>query len=193
VADRNWPAWGPIALLGKPVRGGGTRGRRRLVSCNPAAALAPALPTAALALRHGAVGARQSIFVDQALRHHGPRSRARQKLELAQGSARSERPASCRLAFCRSAKSRARQRGECFRIHRGTFPANLAQAFGLRLRIEAMERTRGQTGPLPQLEGRATVRLPTPRPFQVKEVLERLRVTGSSRVSAGARTRRPHR
>ena len=61
-----------------------------------------------------------------------------------------------------------------------------APAFGLRLRIEVIapaEVTEGQTATSAQLEaGRPRQVAPLLRPRKVKEILERLRVTGSSRA-----------
>jgi tRNA(Ile)-lysidine synthase len=178
-----------LLLPGRPVRGGGrASGDGLALDLARLAALAPAVQRRVL--RHAAeqLGAAPDFLSTEALRTLALTGRAGQRRELAQGL-RAERTArELRLEVGSTTGA-----GAAAPEYSGLVPGEiLAPAFGLRLRIEV-----GATAGLPggQIAPSGTVaRLRNWRPGdrvklrhsgglrKVKEVLERLRVTGSRRA-----------
>jgi tRNA(Ile)-lysidine synthase len=181
-----------LLLPGRPVRGGG-----RAAAGNPAASLAidvTRLAALHLAmqrrlLRHAAaqLGAAPDFQATESLRKLALAGRAGQKLEL-HGLSAERTPRELRL----SADSfRASTIGETPPQYTVTIPGDVAaEAFGLHLRIE-FSTPAGETASPPPVQtanlrnwkpgDRVRLRYSS-GPAKVKEVLERLRVTGSSRA-----------
>jgi tRNA(Ile)-lysidine synthase len=193
---------GPQLLLpGRAMRGGGRGGGRAAsdllapslsIDVTRLAALAPALQRRLL--RHAAeeLGAAVDFPATEALRALALTGRAGQKRELAQGLRAERTPRELRLAVLPAAPVGVTTSKAALE-YTVTVPGEVtAQAFGLRLRIEA-DAPSGLAGGPPPAPGRtATLRNWRPgdrvrlrysaSPRKVKEVLERLRVTGSSRA-----------
>jgi tRNA(Ile)-lysidine synthase len=109
--------------------------------------------------------------------------RAGQKLELAQGLRAERTHRELRLAVLPVATTGSAA-AEITREYTVAIPGEiLAPAFGLRLRIEGTGTHKGQAATLRNWQPGDRVRLRySSGPSKVKEVLERLRVTGSSRA-----------
>jgi tRNA(Ile)-lysidine synthase len=179
---------GPQLLLpGKPVRGGGREAADGLaLDVTRLAALAPALQRRLLRYAAEQLGAAVDFPSTEALRTMALAGRAGQKLELAQGLRAERTHRELRLAVLPVAKA-GTAAAESAPEYTVAIPGEiLAPAFGLRLRIEVMESTgthEGQTATLRNWKPGDRVRLRhSSGPSKVKEVLERLRVTGSSRA-----------
>jgi len=167
-----------ILLAGKPVRGGGrASGEGLALDVVRLTALAPALQRRLLRHAAGRLGASLDFQATEALRALALESRAGQKRELAHGLRAERTPRELRLTIEALSGAGAGTVPE----YSAPIPGVIeAPAFGLRLRMEA-------AGP----RGTATLRNWKPgdrvtlrysgSPRKVKEVLERLRVTGSSR------------
>ena len=179
-----------ILLAGKPVRGGGrASGEGLAVDVIRLAALAPAMQRRLL--RHAAeqLGAAALDFPStEALRALALEGRAGQRRELAAGLRAERTPRELRLAF-----EPASSGGSSTLIPEYTalIPGEIvAPVFGLRLRIETAsadpalpQSSLGQTACLRNWKPGDRVRLRySSGPRKVKEVLERLRVTGTSRA-----------
>ncbi len=180
-----------ILLTGKPVRGGGrasgpSPGNALAVDVVRLAALPPALQRRLL--RHAAeqLGSALDFPATEALRELALQGRAGQRRELAGGLRAERTPRELRLAVeAVSAGSAAMP--ECTVLIPGEI---IAPAFGVHLVIQAAQLPEDQpvTGSAPT----ATLRNWRPgdrvrlrysgAPRKVKEVLERLRVTGSTRA-----------
>jgi tRNA(Ile)-lysidine synthase len=139
-------------------------------------------------LRYAAeqLGAAVDFPSTEALRTMALAGRAGQKLELAQGLRAERTHRELRLAVLPVAKA-GTAAAESAPEYTVAIPGEiLAPAFALRLRIEVMESTgthEGQTATLRNWKPGDRVRLRhSSGPSKVKEVLERLRVTGSSRA-----------
>jgi tRNA(Ile)-lysidine synthase len=173
-----------LLLPGKPVRGGGRAAAEGLaLDVTRLAAIAPALQRRLLRYAAEQLGVAVDFPSTEALRTMALAGRAGQKLELAQGFRAERTNRELRLAVLPVAKA-------------GTSPAViapefsltipgeiLAPAFGLRLRIEATGRYEGQNATLRNWQPGDRIRLRySSGPSKVKEVLERLRVTGTSRT-----------
>jgi tRNA(Ile)-lysidine synthase len=176
---------GPQLLLpGKPVRGGGREAADGLaLDVTRLAALAPALQRRLLRYAAEQLGAAVDFPSTEALRTMALAGRAGQKLELAQGLRAERTHRELRLAVLPVAKA-GTAAAESAPEYTVAIPGEiLAPAFGLRLRIEATGTHEGQTATLRNWKPGDRVRLRhSSGPSKVKEVLERLRVTGSSRA-----------
>jgi tRNA(Ile)-lysidine synthase len=176
---------GPQLLLpGRPVRGGGREATEGLaLDVTRLAALAPALQRRLL--RHAAeqLGAAVDFPATEALRALAFAGRAGQKLELAQGLRAERTHRELRLAVLPVATA-GTATAETAPEYTVAIPGEvLAPAFGLYLRIEATGTPECQTATLRNWKPGDRVRLRySSGPSKVKEVLERLRVTGSSRA-----------
>jgi tRNA(Ile)-lysidine synthase len=179
-----------ILMGGKPVRGGGrASGDGLALDGTRLAALAPALQRRLL--RHAAaqLGGALDFQSTEALRLLAIQGRAGQKLELAQGLRAERTPREIRLTV--EAISAA---GTAHELPEFTVPMPgeiVAPAFGVRLRIEVGTPEAQENAPAVPARP-ATLRNWRPgdrvrlrysgSPRKVKEVLERLRVTGSGRA-----------
>jgi len=180
-----------LLLSGRPVRGGGRGGGRRgdlAIDVTRLAALAPAVQRRLL--RHAAehVGAAPDFPATESLRALALEGRAGQKLELAQGLSAERTARELRLAASppHGAGSAASPPAE----YTVAIPGEIdAPAFGLQLRIEILA---SEADPPAANPAFATLRNWKPGdrvtlrhssgPRKVKEVLERLRVTGTARA-----------
>jgi len=180
-----------LVLPGKPVRGGGrAAGDGLAIDCARLGALAPALQRRLL--RHAAaqLGADPGFAATESLRRLALGGQAGQKLELAQGLHAERTPRELRLA-AGSAAPRNKGAADTATEYTVAVPGEVAAAtFGVRLRIEhatAADGARygaeaGRMATLRNWKPGDRVRLRyTSGPRKVKEVLERLRVTGSER------------
>jgi tRNA(Ile)-lysidine synthase len=179
-------------LPGRPVRGGGrAAGNGLALDVTRLAALAPAVQRRLLRYAAGQLGSALDFASTEALRALALTGRAGQKRELAQGLRAERTQREVRLAVGPAMAAAERSAGPVPE-YSGPIPGEIsAPFFGLRLRIAA-------STPSPMAEGQATgpglvatlrnwrpgdrVRLRySSGPRKVKEVLERLRVTGSGR------------
>ena len=173
-----------LLLPGRPVRGGGRAAADCLaLDTTRFAALAPAFQRRLLRYAAEQLGVPVDFSATEALRTMVLAGRAGQKLELAQGLRAERTHRELRLAVLPVAKAGVTA-AEIAPEYRVTIPGEiLAPAFGLRLRIEAAETPEGQTASLRNWKPGDRVRLRYSSGLsKVKEVLERLRVTGSSRA-----------
>jgi tRNA(Ile)-lysidine synthase len=178
-----------ILLSGRPVRGGGrASGEALAVDRIRLAALAPALQRRLLRLAAKRMGVRLDFQTTEALRALALEGRSGQRQELPQGLRAERTPRELRLTIEAVSAGAA----DAIPEYNSEVPGEIvAPAFGIRLRLEisgtALEG--GSKGPAPP---RGTLRNWRPGdrvrlryssgPRKVKEVLERLRVTGSSRA-----------
>jgi tRNA(Ile)-lysidine synthase len=186
-----------ILMKGLPMRGGGRASGIGLsdtlaIDVTRLAALEPAMQRRLL--RHAAeqLGAAPDFAATEALRNLALRGRASQKLELAQGL-RAERTHRELRMTAEPGSGVSESQTDPPLEYPGTIPGEIdAPAFGLRLRIAASapgEPGGGEgtaAGRVVKLRNwkpgdRVTLRYSS-GPRKVKEVLERLRVTGSSRA-----------
>jgi tRNA(Ile)-lysidine synthase len=176
-------------LPGRPVRGGGrAAGDGLALEATRLAKLAAAVQRRLLRFAAGQMGAALDFAATETLRRMALSGRAGQKLELAQGlrAERTQREVHLTMGPAQAAERAAGPVPE----YRGEIPGEIsAPAFGLRLRMRAASAAaEGQTAGPGQV---ATLRTWRPGdrvrlrysggPRKVKEVLERLRVTGSER------------
>jgi tRNA(Ile)-lysidine synthase len=183
-----------LLMTGRPVRGGGrAAGDSLALDVTRLAALAPALQRRLL--RHAAelLGAAPDFASTEALRALALTGRAGQKRELAQGFRAERTPRELRLAVGQTAEAAG-----AVPEYSGSIPGEIvASAFGLRLRIEVSGSTApaeghaaaagqagyGRTYTLRNWRSGDRVRLRySSGPRKVKEVLERLRITGTGRA-----------
>jgi tRNA(Ile)-lysidine synthase len=189
--DRDEEAWwtsevakvAPQLLLrGRPVRGGGREsGDGLALDVTRLAALAPALQRRLLRFAAEDLGANLDFPSTEALRALALCGKAGQRLELVQGLRAERTPRELRLAIQPVAAQGAHAAAE----YSVAIPGEVA-AFGLRLRIEVSEPARASAGQTAKLRNwrpgdRVQLRYSS-GPRKVKEVLERLKVTGSSRA-----------
>jgi tRNA(Ile)-lysidine synthase len=176
-----------LLLLGRPVRGGGrAAGDGLALDVSRLAQLPPALQRRLLRYAAEQLGAAVDFPSTEALRALALTGRAGRRLQLAQGL-RAERTArELRLAVLPAtpAGTGAAQLAPEYSV---TIPGEVAApAFGLRLRIEITTHagpTVAQTATLRNWRPGDRVRLRySSAPRKVKEVLERLKVTGSNRA-----------
>jgi tRNA(Ile)-lysidine synthase len=179
---------GPQMLMqGRPVRGGGrATGDGLALDVLRLAALHPALQRRLLRFAAEQLGAAIDFPSTEALRNLALTGRAGQKLQLAQGI-RAERTArELRLAVV-PVEPTGKGTAEPVPEYTVDLPGVvIAPAFGLRLRIEVAEsvkpmETRSATLRNWRPGDRVRLRYSS-APRKVKEVLERLKVTGSSRA-----------
>jgi tRNA(Ile)-lysidine synthase len=178
-----------LVLPGRPVRGGGRAAGDGLgLDVTSLATLAPALQRRLLRYAAGQLGAAPDFLSTEALRTLALTGRAGQRCELAQGLRAERTPRELRLTVEATVGAE-----ETVSEYSRRIPGEIvAPAFGLRLRIEIAASggsAEGQTAAFGQ-----AARLRNWRPGdrvrlryssgtrKVKEVLERLRVTGSSRA-----------
>jgi tRNA(Ile)-lysidine synthase len=185
-----------LLLPGRPVRGGGRAwsaigdGFSLAVECTRLAALAPALQRRLL--RHAAaqLGAQPDFAATESLRGLALQGAAGQKLELAGGLFAERTARELRLAAGVAISGR-KSAAEAVPEYSAVIPGEIAAAtFGLRVRIESTNAA-GTAHQKPDASPVATLRNWKPGdrvrlryssgPRKVKEVLERLRVTGSER------------
>jgi tRNA(Ile)-lysidine synthase len=170
-----------IILHGRPVRGGGRTASDGLAMDAPRLAqLAPALQRRLLRAAAEELGVTTDFPSTEALRALALSGKAGQKRELAHGLRAERTPRELRLSILPVSQATPAASGDI------TVPLpGVVNAFGLRLRIKV--------DPSPVLEGRFAVLRnwrPGDRvqlryssgPRKVKDVLERLKVTGSSRA-----------
>jgi tRNA(Ile)-lysidine synthase len=184
-------------LPGRPVRGGGRAAADGIaLDVTRLAALAPAVQRRLL--RHVAeqLGAAPDFAATEALRALALTGRAGQKCELAQGLRAERTPRELRLSTGSPATAR-NGAAEGVSEYKISIPGEVnAPAFGLRLRIEGSMTGFGESTASSLAAKQATLQAklrnwrPGDRvqlryssgPRKIKEVLERLRITGSSRT-----------
>jgi tRNA(Ile)-lysidine synthase len=171
-----------LLLHGRPVRGGGREaGEGLAIDVTRLAALAPALQRRLLRFAAEELGVDLDFPATDALRTLALVGRAGQRLELVQGLRAERTPRELRLAILPVATQGADAASE----YSVAIPGEVT-AFGMRLRIEVPEAARpmeGQTATLRNWKPGDRVQLRySSGPRKVKEVLERLKVTGSSRA-----------
>ena len=178
-----------LLLPGRPVRGGGRAAGNGLgLEVKKLAALAPAVQRRLLRYAAEQLGAAPDFLSTEALRALALTGRAGQRCELAQGLKGERTPRELRLEVGATAETKGMTPE-----YAGTVPGEIeAPAFGLRLRIEVAASSGpadGRTAPpgtvarLRNWRSGDRVRLRhSGGPRKVKEVLERLRVTGSRRA-----------
>jgi tRNA(Ile)-lysidine synthase len=186
-----------MLLPGRPVRGGGrAAGEELALDVTRLAALAPALQRRLLRYSAEKLGAAPDYPATEALRALALHGRAGQKLELAQGLRAERTHRELRLTGSAASGNKNEPGGD------STAPAPeyttaipgeiVAPAFGVRLHIEASATPGEAQGANAAAAASATLRNWKPGdrvklryssgPRKIKEVLERLRVTGSSRA-----------
>ena len=190
-----------LLLTGRPVRGGGRAwGDGLALDVTRLAGLAPALQRRLLRYAAVELGAAPDFASTESLRALALDGRAGRKLTLAQGLTAERTPRELRLAVLPAAAAGVGA-AEAPPEYTVTVPGEVAApAFGIRLHIEALGEAREQgTGNRDQGSETRTsapavavlrnwrpgdrVRLRySSGPRKVKEVLERLRVTGSGRA-----------
>ena len=190
---RNEEAWweaemdrlGPqILMTGRPVRGGGRASADGLsLDVKRLVELAPAVQRRLLRYAAEQLGAAIDFPSTETLRTLALSGRGGQKLEMAQGLRAERSPRELRLAMGPAAAREGS--AEAISEYSAPIPGEIdAPAFGLRLRIAApgAAAASGSTARLRNWRpgDRVTLRYSS-GPRKVKEVLERLRVSGSSR------------
>ncbi len=173
-----------LIMEGRPVRGGGrAAGEELALDVTRLSALGPALQRRLLRHAAGQLGAAPDFPATEALRKLALEGRAGQKLQLAAGLRAERTPRELRLTASASATAGHNQ-PEAVPAYPVPIPGELdAPAFGLHIRIDAV--------PAAGLPALATLRNWKPgdrvrlrhssAPRKVKEVLERMHVTGSAR------------
>jgi tRNA(Ile)-lysidine synthase len=183
-----------ILLHGKAVRGGGRAGQSQSaisIDVTRLAPLAPALQRRLLRYAAHSLGSALDFEATEALRGLTLNGRAGQKLELAHGLHAERTPRELRLEM--GPISRIENETEAVpREHKSCIPGEIiAPEFGLKLRLEFDPENSNGNGKGITSDAAATLRNWKPGdrvilrysagPRKVKEVLERLKVTGSSR------------
>ncbi len=178
-----------LILTGRPVRGGGrAAGEGLAIDVTRLAALAPALQRRLLRHAAGQMGAALDFDSTEALRSLALTGRAGQRRELAAGVRAERTPRELRLSA--GPVSEADGTTPEYTV---AIPGEVdAPAFGIRLRIGLSGPSGAPNGQLPGASCSATLRNWKPGdrvrlrysggPRKVKEVLERLRVTGTRRA-----------
>jgi tRNA(Ile)-lysidine synthase len=177
-----------LLLPGRPVRGGGRAsgdgvGQNLSIDATRLALLTPAIQRRLLRYAAGQLGAAPDFEGTEALLHLGLSGRAGQKCDLAQGLHAERTHRELRLGVS-TADSGA---GAMVPEYRGTIPGEIvAPAFGLRINLYMSDGCVANPGEAATLRNwrpgdRVRVRYSS-RPRKVKEVLERLRVTGTGRA-----------
>jgi tRNA(Ile)-lysidine synthase len=186
-----------MILPGRPVRGGGrAAGEELALDVTRLAGLPTALQRRLLRYSAERLGAAPDFSATEALRALALHGRAGQKLELAQGLRAERTHRELRLSGSAGVASKGEPgvaSSELVTEQTTAIPGEIvAPAFGLRLRIEVSALPAQNQGSSFAPVARATLRNWKPGdrvtlryssgPRKVKEVLERLRVTGSSRA-----------
>jgi tRNA(Ile)-lysidine synthase len=171
-----------VLLAGRPVRGGGrASGDGLAVDVVRLAALAPALQRRLL--RHAArqLGAMLDFQATEAVRTLALEGRAGQRRELAGGLRAERTPRELRLNTGGASESRVEERPSEYMVQ---IPGEIAApAFALLLSVESAAGDPPRTAQLRNWRPGDRVRLRhSSGPRKVKEVLERLRVTGAARA-----------
>jgi len=168
-----------LILRGRPVRGGGRASSDGLaIEAARLAQLAPALQRRLLRLAAEELGAPIDFPSTETLRALAMTGKAGQKRELALGLRAERTPRELRLSILPAAQGSAESAAE----YNVPIPGEV-EAFGLRLRIEPTEPTEGRDATLRNWKPGDRVQLRySSGPRKVKEVLERLKVTGSRRA-----------
>jgi tRNA(Ile)-lysidine synthase len=170
-----------ILLSGRPVRGGGrASGEGLALDTVRLAALAPALQRRLLRYAAEKMGAALDFQATEALRALALEGRAGQKRELAQGLRAERTPRELRLTV----EAVSAGAVEAIPEYGSVIPGEIvAPGFGVHLRLEISGAADGPVAMLRNWRAGDRVRLRySSGPRKVKEVLERLRVTGSSRA-----------
>jgi len=174
-----------LLLSGRPVRGGGrAAGDGLAIDVTRLVALPLALQRRLLRFAAEQLGTAIDFAATEALRGLALRGRAGQKLELAGGLRAERTPREVRLAVLPDAASGGAE--EALPEYKVGIPGEeTAAAFGLRLRVELSEPTTAGEGRVATLRNwrpgdRVHLRHSS-GPRKAKEILERLRVTGSGR------------
>jgi tRNA(Ile)-lysidine synthase len=181
-----------LVLSGRPVRGGGrAAGEGLAIDVIRLAALHPALQRRTLRHVAESLGAALDFAATEALRALALTGRAGQKRELAGGLRAERTPRELRLAIAPESSEESADAA-----YSALIPGEIvAPRFGLRLRIDAQtlggpgESTASENGAQPARTAALRNWRPGDRvrlryssgPRKVKEVLERLRVTGTGR------------
>ncbi len=172
-----------MLLPGRPVRGGGrAAGNGVALDVTRLAALPLALQRRLLRYAAEGLGAAIDFPSTEALRLLAAEGRAGQKVELAEGLRAERTPRELRMAIVAAGGVK----GQVFPEYEVRIPGEVAaEAFGVRLRIEVsppLEANEGQIATLRNWRPGDRVWLRhSSGPRKAKEVLERLRVTGSER------------
>lgn len=171
-----------VLLAGRPVRGGGrASGDGLAVDVVRLAALAPALQRRLL--RHAArqLGAMLDFQATEAVRTLALEGRAGQRRELAGGLRAERTPRELRLNTGGASESGVEERPSEYMVQ---IPGEIAApAFALLLSVESAAGDPPRTAQLRNWRPGDRVRLRhSSGPRKVKEVLERLRVTGAARA-----------
>jgi tRNA(Ile)-lysidine synthase len=176
-----------LIMPGLPVRGGGRAASDGLaLDIVRFAALAPALQRRLLRTAAGQLGAAPDFAATEALRALALTGRAGQKCELAQGLRAERTHRELRLGLD-SVDTTGKGEAEAVPEYRLSIPGEIAApAFGLRLHVQLSAVGQfadgGQTALLRNWKpGDRVLLRHSSGPRKVKEVLERLRVTGSGR------------
>ena len=182
-----------LLLPGRPVRGGGrAAGGGLAIDVTRLAALAPALQRRLLRYAAEQMGAALDFASTEALRALALTGRSGQKRELSKGLRAERTPRELRLAAGGAGIGREGEAG-AIPEYAVAIPGEVeAPAFGLRLRIEVSGPAGAPDGRTPGPGRTAKLRNWKPGdrvrlrysagPRKVKEVLERLRITGTGRT-----------
>jgi tRNA(Ile)-lysidine synthase len=177
-------------LPGRPVRGGGrAAGDGLALDCSRLASLAPALQRRLLRHAAGQLGAKPDFAATEALRTLALTGQTGQKLELADGLRAERTPRELRLTTG-AAVATGKETAESIPEYVVAIPGEVAAlTFGVQIRVEVSRPDSANR--IENSPRTATVRNWRPGDRvrlrysssgrKVKEVLERLRVTGSSR------------
>lgn len=178
-----------LILAGKPVRGGGrAAGDALALDVTRLAALAPALQRRLLRHAAGQLDMALDFPATEALRTLALEGRAGQRRDLAQGLRAERTPRELRLTVESVTAPHGAQVAPEFEVR---IPGEIqAPAYGLSLRIEVLLPAGAQVEPYPGRKATLRNWRPGDRvrlryssgPRKVKEVLERLRVTGTART-----------
>jgi len=170
-----------ILLAGRPVRGGGrASGEGLALDVTRLAALAVAVQRRLLRYAAGQLGVGMDFAGTEQLRMLALEGRAGQKRELAQGLRAERTPRELRLSVGPAGGGGA---AEAVAEYEVGIPGEMeAPGFGLRIAVSG-EAAEGKAAKLRNWRAGDRVRLRySSGPRKVKEVLERLRVTGSERT-----------
>jgi len=177
-----------LLLPGRAVRGGGraaTEGSSFSVDVSRLGGLPPAMQRRLLRLAAGRLGAQPDFEATESLRALALGGRAGQKLELAAGLRAERTPRELKMEVGPAANRSANETVPEYAV---TIPGEVtAREFGVRVRIERLVSQNGagaveESATLRNWRAGDRVRLRySGAPRKVKEVLERLKVSGSAR------------